>query len=487
MYIRGEYVEDHLITFGGRHDDAGFLAPDPKRYADRIPLRSPSAMSDLYELSVDDVLDYLDKLGRKLHYSNNDYMNQARLASHAASPLSVPLVDRAYDNIPNMFQRERVRQMAESPLGSLRYLDSWVPHPMIDGRTVHIRAFGARTVHIPAGNHPIPALLSIIRNALTRSDAVIKMPSNEPLLSLAIARTMGEMDPQHPLSRHLAVAYWKGGDTQFEQKLYRPHNVEKIVAWGGFNAMKHITQYIQPGLELISLDPKRSASIVGAEAFANEDNLRDAARRIAADIGSANQNGCVNARVIYCLSGSDDDGVDKLKKLGRYTYDALMNLPGTVSTKPKGGIKGELADHLEALVLDDEFFEVNGGQDDEGAIIVSKLPAPVEFAELLNDRVGNLVPVDDLESIITNFDAYTQSVGIYPDSLLKQIRDRIPLYGVQRIVSLGYTGNGGINFAQPQDSVEIFRRMLKWIVNEEVPPSVPPLWQAGDQSSLAGG
>ncbi|MET0377938.1 MAG: acyl-CoA reductase, partial [Spongiibacteraceae bacterium] len=244
---------------------------------------------------------------------------------------------------------------------------------------------------------------------------------------------------------------------------------------------------IQPGLELISLDPKRSSSIVGVEAFANEKNMRDAARRIAADIGSANQNGCVNARVIYCMSGTDDAGVERLKKLGQYTYDALMNLPVTVSTRPKGGIKGELADHLETLLLDDEFYEVNGGQDNEGAIVVSKLPTPVEFAELLNDRVGNLVPVDDLDSIIKNFDAYTQSVGIYPDSLLLELRDRIPLYGVQRIVSLGYTGNGGINFAQPQDSVEIFRRMLKWIVNEEVPPNIQPLWEAGDSAELASG
>lgn len=487
MYIRGKYIEDNLIEFGGRNEASGFLAPDPMAYIKEIPMATPSAMSDLYELSFDDILDYLVNLGQRLHYTNNEYMNEARRASHLASPLTAPLVDQAYAMIPHFFERSRLKQMAEKPLGSIDYLDKWVPQKMNDGRIAHIRAFGARTVHIPAGNHPTPALLSIIRNALCRSDAVIKMPSNEPSLSLAVARTMGEMDPAHPLSKHLTVAYWKGGDTQFEEKLYRPHNVEKIVAWGGFAAMKHITQYIQPGLELVSLDPKRSGSIVGAEAFENEANLRDAAQRIAADIGSANQNGCVNARVIYCVSGTNHEDIDKLCTLGRYTYEALLALPSNISTKPKGGIKGELSEHIEALLLDDDFYDVYGGQNDEGAIIVSKDSQPVHFADLLNDRVGNLVPVDNADEIFKYFDAYTQSVGVYPDSLLKQLRDRMPLYGVQRIVALGYSGGAGINFAQPQDSIEILRRMLKWIVSEECPASIPPIWEGQGSDAIMGG
>jgi len=51
---------------------------------------------------------------------------------------------------------------------------------------------------------------------------------------MAIARTLAEVAPGHPLTKHLAVAYWKGGDTEIEEQLYRPEKVEKIVAWGGF-------------------------------------------------------------------------------------------------------------------------------------------------------------------------------------------------------------------------------------------------------------
>ena len=52
-------------------------------------------------------------------------------------------------------------------------------------------------------------------------------------------------------------------DEAVESRIYQPHNIEKICAWGGFASVKHVTKYIQPGIELITLDPKRSASIVG--------------------------------------------------------------------------------------------------------------------------------------------------------------------------------------------------------------------------------
>ena len=70
----------------------------------------------------------------------------------------------------------------------------------------------------------------------------------------------------------------------------------KIVAWGGFASVRHVTRYIQPGLELISLDPKRSATIIGKDTFADEATMRDAALRAATDIGASNQTGCSSAR-----------------------------------------------------------------------------------------------------------------------------------------------------------------------------------------------
>src|ERR1700678_4509787 len=165
---------------------------------------------------------------------------------------------------------------------------------MGNGALVSIRAIGARAVHIVAGNSPLVSSMTVMRNAVLRSDAIIKTPSNDPLTAAACARTMVEMAPLHPITRHLSVAYWKGGDTSFEELLYRPKNIEKIVAWGGFASITHIAKYIQPGIDLITLDPKLSSSIIGKEAFTSDAVMREVAERAAVDIGHRNQEACHN-------------------------------------------------------------------------------------------------------------------------------------------------------------------------------------------------
>ena len=76
--IRGKVIDSDLIEFGGRGGDLTFLAPDPHKIADRIPLASPRLMEDLYEISFEDILDYLAELGERLDIRKNDYLLEAR-------------------------------------------------------------------------------------------------------------------------------------------------------------------------------------------------------------------------------------------------------------------------------------------------------------------------------------------------------------------------------------------------------------------------
>lgn len=75
-----------------------------------------------------------------------------------------------------------------------------------------------------------------------------------------------------------------------------------------------------------------------------------------------------------------------------------------------------------------------GGKDNEGTVIVSQLDEPVDFLDKLCSRVVNLVPIDDIQTAIQSVNAYTQTVGIYPESLKKTIRNDLIMHGVQRIV-----------------------------------------------------
>lgn len=478
LIIRGKVIETDLVEFPGRGGGIDFLSPDPAKYVDQLPMRSPGDLADLQALSTNDILDFLEELGRQLDIGSNVYMQEARLVSRQAAPTTPSIVDDEYDQLPGLFERT---VMLEELGGDHACFDGWVNRKSASGRTIGIRAFGARCLHIVAGNSPVVSAMTVIRGALTRGDSIIKSPSNDPFTAAAVIRTMCAFAPDHPVTRHFSVCYWKGGDEAFERRLYQPANIEKIVAWGGFASIKHVTRYIQPGLELISLDPKRSCSIVGADAFASEALMREAAVRTACDIASLNQVACSNARTVFVQSGTDDEGVAKAAIFGRLVYDAMLELPERISTQPKS-VDRELKANVESVRLQDDWYDVVGGRNDEGAVIVSKLPEPVEFATSLNNRVSNIIPVDTIDDIMQFVDSYTQTVGVYPEALKNDVKDILPLFGAQRIVSLGYACTP--LFSGPQDAIEPVRRMAKWIVDEKSDGFEPLPW-AKEQASAA--
>jgi hypothetical protein len=477
LFLRGRVVADDLVSFGTRGGGAYFQAPEMSKYVKQMPLKSPAELSDLYELTFDEILDVLSALGNALDFDANPHLQEAFEASLVANVLPAEMLKNSYRVLQPLFSRDNVTEIADSQVG-LDYLNGWVPHKLRDGREVRVRAFGSRVLHIPAGNGGLVSAVTILRSVITRSDVIIKAPSNDPLTAIAIARTLADIAPNHPITRHLAIGYWKGGDLAVEETLYQPRHIEKIVAWGGLASVKHVTRYIQPGLELIALDPKRSATIIGPEAFDNEDTMRDVARRAATDIGVANQEGCANARVIYVLSGTDADGLANANRLGELIYHELVSLPAVVSTPPRYPSR-ELSDHLEASRMAEDFYRVIGGEQREGAIVVSQFDEPVDYSTMLSGRVANIVPVDSIDKVTAAVNAYTQTIGIYPESLKRELRNTLPLFGAQRLTSLGYACSVAV--AIPQDAIEPIRRMCKWIVDEECDPGVVvPLWRLAE-------
>lgn len=475
LFIRGELIEGDWVEFGGRQSGGDFRAPDVHRYVDQLPLSNPAALQDMQEVSFDEILDVLEELGRNLDFDKNPYIRQAYEAGLTAAPYPPAILKNSYLMLPTAFNRESIREIAENRIG-IDYLNGWVSQKLLDGRTINVRAFGARALHIPAGNGGLVSAITLIRNAITRSDAIIKAPSNDPMTAIALARTLADIAPDHPLTKHLCVAYWKGGDQAFEQQLYKPEHIEKIIAWGGFASVKHITQFIQPGLEMIALDPKRSATIIGPEAFVDQSTMEEVAKRAACDIAMANQEACASARVIYVLCGTDADAIEQLNRFGEMIYSAMIAMPKELTSKPRS-FDRELRDQMEATRLDDTFYRIVGGEDDEGAVIVSQFDEPVDYSPMLSGRVANLVPVDAISKVTDAVTSYTQTVGIYPESLKKQLRDQLPIYGAQRLTSLGYACN--VTSASPQDAIEPVRRMCKWIFEEECDPDqVFPLWRA---------
>src|SRR5437667_10405766 len=176
-------------------------------------------------------------------------------------------------------------------------------------------------IHMLAGNSPTGCISSIAQGALVKAINVFKMPSSDPFTCVAMLRTMAEVDPDHPVVQSMSAVYWRGGDERIERTLYRPQYFDKIVAWGGGDAINNVIKYLGPGLQLVSFDPKTSISMIGEEAMETETTMEEVAELAAADITVFNQEACLASRFVF-IEGSQER-IDQFceKLLGRLAVD----------------------------------------------------------------------------------------------------------------------------------------------------------------------
>jgi hypothetical protein len=363
------------------------------------------------------------------------------------------------------------------------HLDGWKRVDKFNGRISYVHAFGVPTAHVIAGNGPSIALMTFLRNALIRGYAIVKIPSNELGTAVALARTAIDMAPDHPLTRSFTTVYWRGGDEEFEDRLYHPRNIERIVAWGGFASVKHITKYVRPGIDLVTFDPKISRSVLGAETFDSERSMREAAIRLAADVGHGNQNGCANCRVCYAISDGRPASIEGIKRFGQMVFDEIQNLPATVSTEAIH-MDAAFQSKIAALsILDDEYYVIGG--DRRGGVIVSLEGDQVDFADDLQYRTVNIVPVNDYDAMLRFLTRDVQTVGVYPEQIRDGLRTTLALHGVQRITSLGYMRAYDAHI-DPHDGNEAMRTMCTWVLSEDCMTNYSPaLWRKPRRKKVA--
>jgi hypothetical protein len=473
LIIRGRVIEpdDDAIEFGGRAG-ARFRCPNPKTYARQLGLADASALRDLHDLPIDSVIDFLADLGSCLSL-DNPLMQKAFDLALDAGDMTEPVLRPIYENFPALFDRARLSGQIDKSVGKA-YLDGWVERGRPGGSTMRVRAIGTRQMHIIAGNVPITAGITVLTAALTKSDCIIKTPSNDPFTAAAIVRTMIDIDPDHPVTKHFSVAYWKGGDEDVERQIITPSRIEKLTAWGGMASMTHIQKYLVPGIELIAMNPKLSISVVGHEALQHEDAMRHAALGVARMAGYFNQTACSSTRVVYVECDETDDDLDRLEQLGQAIHAAFFDLPPYESTSPKRPDQ-DLQDEMRALALDDDFYRVIGDAASAGVVISRTADEPVEFAQRLNNRVVNLVPVPDISKVPRWVSEETQTVAVYPERLRLELRDELALHGVQRVMPLGemFTMDDvdpEQTYGLPHDGMEPNRRSVRWVIDQSSDP-----------------
>ena len=74
LFLRGRVITDDLVPFETRIGASQFQAPDMGKYVQQLPLKSPTEMNDLYQLSFDEILDVLAALGDALDFESNVHL-----------------------------------------------------------------------------------------------------------------------------------------------------------------------------------------------------------------------------------------------------------------------------------------------------------------------------------------------------------------------------------------------------------------------------
>jgi len=451
FFIRGQLVEGAVEVHRSRDLGVDFATPALDLNA---LVRPRTEMPPLLDTPLSEIIDFLAEAGQRLASPSNPHVEacieyMAKVSLQPRTAVQFMLRDAA-DYLDPKVLREVVERNFPNP----RALDEWVPHNDHRGRRSFIRAYPPRLVHVLPGNAPGQGIRSIAQGALVKAVNVFKMASADPFSTVAFLRTMAEIDPNHPVVRSMSAVYWRGGDERVERALFRPQYFDKLVAWGGGDAIQNVMKYVGPGFQLVSFDPKTSISMVGREAFASQESLAEAAALNASDVAMANQEACVCSR--FTFIEANEEQADRYCRL--LAEQIRVDRMGEGTPRP---LEMDLREQIETLRLLDEDYAVFGELDGRGIAIRSD--EPVDFHPLR--KTSNVVMVPSLMEAMKYVTVATQTVGVYPFQRMPELRNVLASCGAQRVVRLGEAGPSAIG--NPHDAMYPLHRFVHWMANED--------------------
>ena len=451
FFACGELIEGTDAVHRSR--DLGVDFATPRINFDRV-VRPRTEVPPLLNVPLAEIIDFLVETGQRMTHPGNCFIQECIDRMSRTHILPRRVLEAQVQGAAAYLDKRLLNTVVDRNFADPKALDEWVPHQDYTGRRSFVRAFAPRLVHVLPGNSPGVAVKSIAQGAMVKAINLFKMSSSDPFTTVAILRTMADIDPRHAIVKSMSAVYWRGGDSSVERVLYRPQYFDKIVAWGGGDAINNVIQYLGPGLQLVSFDPKTSISIVGKEAFASDEILDRAADLASADVMVLNQEACVASRFIYVEGGHD--AVDRF--CAKLHARIVERAAASGDARP---LDMELREQIETLMLMDDDYRVWGRADGRGCVIRSD--EPVEFHPI--NKTANVVCVPSLDEAVKYVNVATQTVGFYPFSRMADYRDRLASGGAQRIVRLGEAGPSTIG--NPHDAMYPLHRFVHWMAHED--------------------
>ncbi len=446
--VRERVIDRKTMTYTGEYI---YQVMPPLIAEDLIERDFDRLANTLYALSVDDILDYLDKI---LDYfcKNRKLISQITQLYSMTSEYADALLDKWFASMTETLNRENARDMIDRELsyngkpGRL-FLNGWVK---VDDKNGYIRAMPTRQLHITAGNVPEVPIISAMRAVLTKSAAAIKLPQGAILPGAILAIAAYEAATDHPITQNLSLVYWQGGDESIENLLFVPGAFDRIVVWGGPATIAAV-QSKTPFTKTIALNPRYSISLIGKEAFSGK--LKEAIDKALPDVTAYNQKACISSLVHY-VEGTEEQANEYASCLRQALKSHDDKTPNFTSPEAKGQVKrmkrGRYADAKWHLNYQEDNFV-------SGAVVITG-----EF-DILDHPASRLVvvrPVAKLDDALKYIHQSVSTVGIYPEECRLVLKDRILARGVSSVLPLGQCEK--VFAGMPHDGMMILNQLVDW-------------------------
>ena len=433
---------------------------------------------DLYNMPFSEVLRFV-KIVEQTLALEYEFIDRVRAETLQTSQLPDLWHNAGFAAFPILLNENTIGQLVDNDLRAYGIrgrdlLDTWQSVPQADlspapiniamalidsdggsawrERKPQLRAMPTRQLHITAGNSPQIPLLSLIRAIATKSPAVIKLPFGATAPGSLIALAAAVALPNHPLTRHLSVVYWPGGDRKYEDTFFLPTSFDRIVVWGAPTAVISVKERA-PFSKVLAFNPRFGLSLIGREAFATGATMHEAAVRAISDSLIANQKACIASQVLF-VEGTDEQIISFAREVQSLLKTVDAQIPNHIEPSLRGALR-----RLQngGLINADWFTNDVNGQFSSGVVIAKN---EFNVAQHPMCRLLVLRPVRDLREALSGLTHAVSTVSVFPANRKDILRDEIAARGVSNVVTLGESGTGYAG--QSHDGMMVLTELVDW-------------------------
>lgn len=393
----------------------------------------------LYDLKLDLIIEFLNKLGKKIITDKTintlqgvSYMSLWLRKENLKNICKLNYLDEKYienfENIENNFE------LCAQPRGVVCH---WI-----------------------AGNMPTLAFFSLVQSILSKNGSIVKVPEHNKDIILSTLRNLNDIEVVFNGENHFGREILKSlSIVSFDHNDYETSKNFSLVAdckivWGGAEAIKAVTALPQKEhCEIISFGPKYSFGVFDRE-YIESSSFEKALDNSVTDIVLFNQMACSSPHVLFFEKSKYSIG-----EIGRKMKNCFEKLPDKFLKQdlPEGTAANIINIRGMYLVQDDK--EILKSEDLSWTILINK---EINLEEPVQGKVIFIKEVDNINEVIGLITRKIQAmiVCILNPKKRKEFAKDATYRGVDRIVVPGKIHD----FSLPWDGILTLNRLVRWVI-----------------------